>query len=61
MRLNVEVKKKLYDEFWHYAALDGWNSISEAIRALMVAYVRKRKREEGIIPLHDEVKDDRAS
>ncbi len=60
MRLNVEVKKKLYDEFWHLAAEEGFHSISEAVRGLIVDYIRKRKREKGIIPLHDEVKDGRA-
>lgn len=58
-RLNVEIQDKLYDEFWSYAALEGFSSISEATRMLMVEYVRKRKKAEGVIPLNERMDDDR--
>lgn len=62
MRLNVEVKLKLYDEFWHFAASEGFASISEAIRGLMIAYVQRRKIEEGVIPMQlEDEKDERAT
>ena len=59
MRLNVEVKSKLYKEFWQFAATEGFASISESIRSLMIGYVKRRKVEEGIItlPLEDEGDD----
>ena len=62
MRLNVEVKTVLYKEFWHLAAGEGYGSISEAVRGLMIDYVKRRKAEEGVISIPSEDdKDERAT
>jgi len=44
MRLNVEIKKEVYDEFMQYCTVDG-RSISDVVRALVIKWNHKKRRE----------------
>ena len=57
MRLNVELKKDLYDEFSERAIGEG-RSISEVIRELVINWCAKKRREEiRLAEARREVKD----
>jgi|GEM_PF-2210062 len=61
MRLNVEIKKNVYDELAHHCAREG-KSISEVVRGLVTNWNAKKRREEFQILRTregtEEVKDD---
>lgn len=61
MRLNVDIKKEVYDEFLEHSQREG-RSMSEVVRGLVTNWnARKRREELEIWRLREaeEVKDDR--
>ena len=45
MRLNVDIKKRVYDEFAEHCGRDG-RSLSEVTRSLITDWNAKKRREE---------------
>lgn len=61
MRLNVELKKEVYDELIRHAKREG-KSLSEVVRGLVTAWNAKKRREEiqfSQMQEAEEVDDDR--
>lgn len=44
MRLNVDIKDEIYNEFVEFTKDDG-RSISDVVRDVMLAWIKKRRRE----------------
>ena len=58
MRLNVEVKKTIYEELLRHCSREG-RSVSEVVRSLVTDWnARKRREEMHIMDLAREVNDE---
>jgi predicted CopG family antitoxin len=58
MRLNVDIKKDVYDEFARHCTREG-RSLSDVIRGLVINWNAKKRREEIQILRTREVKNGR--
>jgi len=60
MRLNVDIKKEVYDELTRHCSREG-RSLSEVVRGLVINWNAKKRREEiDLFRCQDEVSDERA-
>ena len=65
MRLNVDIKKNVYDEFSEHCDREG-RSLSEVVRSLVTNWNAKKRREELLLmqvgdeKRKQEVRDDKA-